>query len=66
MIIKYGSFNDKEGKIVAWHEDATQVGNYILTVQTSTGRKIHAIEKRLDPDQVKELIDNVPKDSTGL
>lgn len=66
MDINYGFNNEKEGKIVAWHEDATQSGNYILTVQTPTGTKIHAKEKRVDTEQVKELIDNVPKDSTGL
>jgi len=54
-------------KVVAWHEDATRAGNYVLTLQTATGRHISAIERDdLTPAQVQELKDTVPKDSTGL
>lgn len=66
MKINYGLFDEKEGTVTAWHEDSTQPGNYILTVQTSTGREISAVEKKLTPTQANELKETVPKDSTGI
>lgn len=66
MKINYGIFNEKLGTVVAWHEDTTQKGNYILTLEAETGLLIHAIEKRLDPKQAQKLRDTVPKDRTGL
>jgi len=66
MYINYGLKNDKQGWVAAWHEDATQAGNYVLTLQTSTGAVIHAIEKQLSEEQIDELIRTVPKDSTGI
>lgn len=66
MKIKYGLFDEKEGTVVAWHEDTTKKDNYVLTIRTPMGRIISAIEKELSPEQVQELRENVPKDETGL
>lgn len=66
VYIHYGLNNEKEGLVTAWHEDSTQEGNYVLTIQTSTGTVIHAIEKKLNEKQIDELIRTVPKDSTGI
>ncbi|OJF96170.1 hypothetical protein [Alkalibacterium sp. 20] len=66
MLIKHGLFEEKEGTVIVWHEDSTQVGNYILTVQTETGSIISALKKRLTPKQINELKDTVPKDETGI
>lgn len=66
MYINYGLNNEKKGWVTAWHEDATQAGNYVLTLQTSTGTVIHAIEKKLNEKQKEELMRTVPKDTTGL
>ena len=66
MYINYGLNNAKKGWVTAWHEDATQAGNYVLTLQTSTGSVIHAIEKQLSEEQIDELTRAVPKDSTGI
>ena len=66
MYITYGLNNEKEGWVTAWHEDSTEEGNYVLTIQTSRGRVIHAIEKKLNDKQRDELMRTVPKDSTGL
>lgn len=66
MYIDYGLNNAKKGWVTAWHEDATQAGNYVLTLQTSTGTVIHAIEKKLNKKQKEELMRMVPKDNTGL
>ena len=68
MYLKH-SLADKEEtfKVIAWHEDATQEGNYILTLETPLGRQIPAVERNdLTPDQIQELKTTVPKDSTGL
>lgn len=68
MYLKH-SLADKEEtfKVIAWHEDATQAGNYILTLETPLGRQIPAVERNdLTPDQIDELKTTVPKDSTGL
>ncbi|WP_028274951.1 hypothetical protein [Atopococcus tabaci] len=66
MKIKYGSFDEKKGTVVAWHEDTTKKGNYVLTVRTPMGRIISAIEKELSSEQVQELKENVPKDGTQI
>lgn len=66
MYINYGLNNAKKGWVTAWHEDTTQAGNYVLTLQTSTGTVIHAIEKKLNEKQKEELMRTVPKDNTGL
>jgi len=66
MYINYGLNNTKKGWVTAWHEDATQAGNYVLTLQTLTGTLIHAIEKKLNEKQKEELMRMVPKDNTGL
>lgn len=66
MYINYGFNSAKKGWVTAWHEDATQKGNYVLTLQTSTGTVIHAIEKKLNEKQKEELMRTVPKDNTGL
>lgn len=54
-------------EVVAWHEDATQAGNYVLTLKSSLGNLYHAIERNnLTPEQIHELETTVPKDETGL
>lgn len=68
MYLKH-SLADKEEtfKVIAWHEDTTQAGNYILTLETPLGRQIPAVERNdLTPDQIHELKTTAPKDSTGL
>lgn len=65
MKINYGFLNEKEGRVVAWHEDTTKKGNYVLTVQDSFGNLIHAVEKKLNNDEISKL-KNIPKDDTGL
>lgn len=58
---------EEQMKVIAWHEDTTQAGNYILTLETPLGRQIPAVERNdLTPDQIHELKTTVPKDSTGL
>jgi hypothetical protein len=58
---------EEQMKVIAWHEDSTRSGNYVLTLETSTGRHVHAIERAdLTPDQIHELKTTVKKDSTGL
>jgi len=67
MYLKH-SLADKEEtfKVIAWHEDATQEGNYVLTLQTAQGNRLQAVERDdLTAEQVAEL-QTVPKDSTGL
>lgn len=61
-------FNELETfEVVAWHEDATQTGNYVLTLKSSLGNLYHAIERNnLTPEQIHELETTVPKDKTGL
>lgn len=66
MKINYGIFNEKLGTVVAWHEDMTQKGNYVLTLETETGQLIHAIERQLASDQIDQLKETVSKDDTGL
>lgn len=63
MEIEYGS---RKLQVVEWHEDATQQGNYVLTLMTEQGNRIQAVERKLTPEQVEELKDTVRKDSTGL
>lgn len=36
---------EEQMKVIAWHEDATRAGNYVLTLETATGRQIPAIER---------------------
>jgi len=58
---------EEQMKVIAWHEDTTRAGNYVLTLETPTGRHISAIERsNLTPEQIHELKTTVPKDSTGL
>ena len=64
--VTYGLNNQKIGRVVAWHEDATQKGNFVLTIETSTGTVIHSVEKKLSEKQEEELKRIVPKDDTGL
>lgn len=53
-------------KVISWHEDATQAGNYILTLQTAQGNRLQAVERDdLTAEQVAEL-QTIAKDSTGL
>lgn len=66
MKINYGIFNEKFGTVIAWHEDTTQKGNYVLTLETETGRLIHAVEKNLAPAQIDRLQETVPKEDAGL
>lgn len=57
---------EEQMKVIAWHEDATQEGNYVLTLQTAQGNRLQAVERDdLTAEQVAEL-QTVPKDSTGL
>lgn len=54
-------------KVIAWHEDSTQTGNYVLTLQTATGRTVTGIERNdLTTEQVRTLIETVNKDDTGI
>ncbi len=66
VYITYGMNNQKTGRVVAWHEDATQNGNFVLSIETSTGTVIHSVEKQLSEKQAEELKRIVPKDNTGL
>lgn len=63
MKIEYGQ---RMLEVIAWHEDATQPGNYVLTLLTEVGNRIHAVERRLTTEQVQLLRSTVKKDSTGL
>lgn len=63
MEIEYGA---RKLSVIAWHEDATQPGNYVLTLVTEQGNRIQAVERKLTPGQVRELKATVRKDSTGL
>lgn len=56
----------KEIEVLAWHEDSTRAGNYVLTLLSPTGRKIYAIERELSQQEINQLIEEVPKDDTGL
>lgn len=62
MEISYGVFGEKEGTVVAWHEADEQEGSYVLTVRSPFGRIMRGIETELTTEQIKELIDEVPKD----
>lgn len=54
-------------EVVAWHEDSTKTGNYVLTLKSDLGATYHAIEySNLTDEQIQELRTNVPKDETGL
>ena len=68
MYLKHSPADKEETfKVIAWHEDATQAGNYILTLQTAQGNRLQAVERDdLTADQIQELKTSVPKDSTGL
>lgn len=68
MYLKHSPADKEETfKVIAWHEDTTQEGNYILTLETPLGRQIPAVERNdLTPDQIHELKTTVRKDSTGL
>jgi len=61
-------FSDLETyKVVAWHEDTTKKGNYVLTLKSSLGNLYHAIERsNLTPEQIQKLKTTVQKDETGL
>lgn len=63
MKIDYGV---QQLEVVGWHEDATQPGNYVLTLVTEMGNRIHAVERKLTTEQVQLLRTTVKKDSTGL
>ena len=53
-------------KVISWHEDTTQEGNYVLTLQTAQGNRLQAVERSdLTAEQIAEL-KSVPKDSTAL
>lgn len=65
MKINYGVFDEKEGAVVAWHEDSTRKGNYVLSICTPFGRIIEGVEKELSIEQAKQLIDEVEKDEIG-
>lgn len=67
MHLKHNTLGSvQEYKVIAWHEDATQAGNYILTLQTAQGNKLQSIERDdLTAEQVAEL-QTIAKDSTGL
>lgn len=63
MKIEYG---ERSLEVVAWHEDVTQEGNYVLTLSTELGNRIQGVERKLTPEQAKLLQETVRKDSTGL
>lgn len=67
MYLKHSLLDSvQEYKVIAWHEDSTQAGNYVLTLQTAQGNRLQAIERDdLTAEQLAEL-KAVPKDSTGL
>lgn len=59
------TWNKTVYKVIAWHEDTTRKGNYVLTLKSPMGRIIPAFESELNDVQIKALAE-IPKDDTGL